>query len=268
MRGHGHDPRRLPRAPARDPVRNAGTEDSQAARRQPLPRVADGAPGGAWTAPSPARPPRRTPPARPPGRSASPWRGWAPPRPTRWPTSTSPRRTGADADDGDHEAVADAEATIVDEVTYKGLTPGEEYAVTGTLMDKETGEPVQLGGKDVTATASFVPDKSSGSVSLSFTFDGSALKGHDIVAFKTVSKEGAEVAVHADIDDAGQTVSLADKPATPTSPAPKGGLPKTGDPAPWIPLACLVAAAACGIAILALMRRKGHWDAEDDDDTE
>ncbi len=74
-------------------------------------------------------------------------------------------------------------------VVYKGLTPGEEYAVTGTLMDKETGEPVQLGGKDVTATASFVPDKSSGSVSLSFTFDGSALKGHDIVAFKTVSKD-------------------------------------------------------------------------------
>lgn len=85
----------------------------------------------------------------------------------------------------------------------QGPHPREEYAVTGTLMDKETGEPVQLGGKDVTATASFVPDKSSGSVSLSFTFDGSALKGHDIVAFKTVSKEGAEVAVHADIDDAG-----------------------------------------------------------------
>lgn len=158
--------------------------------------------------------------------------------------------------------------TIVDEVTYKGLTPGEEYAVTGTLMDKETGEPVQLGGKDVTATASFVPDKSSGSASQSFTFDGSALKGHDIVAFKTASKEGAEVAVHADIDDAGQTVSLADKPVTPTSPAPKGGLPKTGDSVPWIPLACLAAAAACGIDILALMRRKGHWDAEDDDGTE
>lgn len=104
----------------------------------------------------------------------------------------------------------------------RGPHPGEEYAVTGTLMDKETGEPVQLGGKDVTATTSFVPDKSSGSASQSFTFDGSALKGHDIVAFKTVSKEGAEIAVHADIDDAGQTVSLADKPATPTSPAPQG----------------------------------------------
>lgn len=173
-----------------------------------------------------------------------------------------------DADDGDHEAVADAEVTIVDEVAYKGLTPGEEYAVTGALMDKETGKPVQSGGKDVTATASFVPDKASGSVSLSFAFDGSALRGHDIVAFETVSKDGAEVAVHADIDDAGQTVSLVEKPAAPSSPTPKGSLPKTGDSVPWIPLACLAAAAACGIAILALMRRKGNWVEGDDFDSE
>lgn len=132
--------------------------------------------------------------------------------------------------------------TIVEEVAYKGLTPGEEYAVTGTLMDKETGEPAQLGGKDVTATTSFVLDKSSGSVSLSFTFDGSALKGHDIVAFETVSKEGAEVAVHSDIDDAGQTVSLADKPVTPTSPAPRAVCPRRVTLCPgsrshaWLPL--------------------------------
>lgn len=172
-----------------------------------------------------------------------------------------------DADDGDHEAIADAEVTIVDEVAYKGLTPGEEYTVTGALMDKETGKPIQSDGKDVTATASFVPEKASGSVSLSFTFDGSALKGHDIVAFETVSKDGAEVAVHADIDDAGQTVSLVEEPATPSSPTPKGSLPKTGDAAPWIPLACLAAAAACGIAILALMRRKSNWIDGDDGDT-
>lgn len=154
-------------------------------------------------------------------------------------------------------------------VAYKGLTPPRggvrRHRHAHGQGDWRT-RPV--GRKDVTATASFVPDKSSGSASQSFTFDGSALKGHDIVAFKTTSKEGAEVAVHADIDDAGQTVSLADKPVTPTSPAPKGGLPKTGDSMPWIPLACLAAAAACGIAILALMHRKGHWDAEDDDGTE
>ena len=105
--------------------------------------------------------------------------------------------------DDDHEAIADSEVTIVDEVVYKGLTPGEECTITGTLMDKKTGKPVQSDGKDVTATAAFTPEKPSGSVSLSFTFDGSALKGHDIVAFETLSKDGTEVAVHADIEDAG-----------------------------------------------------------------
>ena len=173
--------------------------------------------------------------------------------------------TAVDADDLDHEAEADSKVEIRDVVAYKGLTPGKAYTPTGTLMDKATGEPVQSGVKDVTATASFVPEKASGSVSLSFTFDGSALKGHDVADFETVSKDGAEVAVHADIDDAGQTVSLVEEPATLSSPTPKGSLPKTDDSVPWIPLACLAAAAACGIAILALMRRKGHWDAKDND---
>ena len=50
--------------------------------------------------------------------------------------------TAVDADDLDHhEAEADSKVEIRDVVAYKGLTPGEEYAVTGTLMDKETGEP-------------------------------------------------------------------------------------------------------------------------------
>lgn len=123
-------------------------------------------------------------------------------RPSRLlcPSRNCPHQSSQSTDaDDDHEAVAevetDSKVEIRNVMAYKGLTPGEEYAVTGTLMDKETGEPVQLNGKDVTATTSFVPDKSSGSASQSFTFDGSALKGYDIVAFKTVSKEGTEVAV-------------------------------------------------------------------------
>ena len=129
-------------------------------------------------------------------------------------------------------------------------------------MDKETGKPVQSNGKDVTATAAFTPEKPSGSVSLTFTFDGSELKGHEIVAFETLSKDGKEVAVHADIEDAGQTVKLVEKPVE----TPKGDLPKTGDSVPLIPLALLAAAAACGITTIALVRRRGHWYSEDDED--
>ena len=165
-----------------------------------------------------------------------------------------------DADDGDHEAIADSEVTIIDEVAYKGLTPGEEYTITGTLMDKETGKPVQSNGKDVTATAAFTPEKPSGSVSLTFMFGGSELKGHEIVAFEALSKDGKEVAVHADIDDAGQTVKLVEKPAE----TPKGSLPKTGDSVPLIPLALLAAAAVCGIATIVLVRRRGYSYLEDE----
>lgn len=67
--------------------------------------------------------------------------------------------TAVDADDLDHEAEADSKVEIRDVVAYKGLTPGKTYTLTGTLMDKETVKPVQSGGKDVTATASFTPEK-------------------------------------------------------------------------------------------------------------
>ena len=147
---------------------------------------------------------------------------------------------------------------------HQGLTPGEEYTVTGTLMDKEMGKPVQSGGRDVTATAAFTLEKPSGSVSLSFTFDGSALKDHEIVAFEPLSKDGTEVAAHADLEDAGQTVKLVEEPLALTTPTLKPGLPKTDDSVPLIPLTCLAAAAACGIGILLLMRRRGNWIEEDE----
>ena len=83
--------------------------------------------------------------------------------------------TAVDADDLDHEAEADSKVEIRDVVTYKGLTPGRTYVLTGTLMDKATGEPVQFGGKDVTAKTTFAPEKADGSATVTFSFDGSAL---------------------------------------------------------------------------------------------
>ena len=58
----------------------------------------------------------------------------------------------------------------------------------------------------MTAETSFTPEELSGSVELSFTFDASALSGKTLVAFETLSYEEHEVAVHADIKDANQTI--------------------------------------------------------------
>lgn len=176
--------------------------------------------------------------------------------------------TATDADDGDHEAVADDSVTIDDEVAYENLTPGKEYTLTGTLMDKSTGKPVQSGGKDVTSTVSFTPDKASGTQTVTFTFDGTDLGGHETVAFESLQKDGTEVAAHADINDEGQTVKLV--PPSDEQPPSKGdtpatGLPKTGDELPWVAILCAIGAAGCGAGIIALSkRRKGLGESEDD----
>ncbi len=73
-------------------------------------------------------------------------------------------------------------------------------------MDAETEKPFDVGGKAVTAETSFTPEELSGSVELSFTFDASALSGKTLVAFETMTFEDHEVAVHADIKDANQTI--------------------------------------------------------------
>ncbi len=78
-----------------------------------------------------------------------------------WQTVSFPRvgTTAADAADGDHEVGASASAGIVDTVEYSGLVPGLEYVVTGTLADRETGEPViGADGTKVEASATFTPN--------------------------------------------------------------------------------------------------------------
>ena len=117
--------------------------------------------------------------------------------------------TAKDGVDGDHHAVIDPEAVIVDTISYKDLIPGKEYTVKGTLMVKSTGEPL-LGedGKPVTAETTFTPDHDHGTVDVTFEFDGSSLKGDSVVVFETLYRDGKEITAHADIDDEGQTVEF------------------------------------------------------------
>ena len=64
------------------------------------------------------------------------------------------------------------------------------------------------GGREVTAQEQFTPDAADGSVMVGFTFDGAGLAGRSVVAFETVTYEGKEVFVHADLDDRDQTVNF------------------------------------------------------------
>ena len=115
-----------------------------------------------------------------------------------------------DKADGDHVAQASAETTLVDTIWYENLkNDGTEYTVTGTLVAKSTGEALlDADGNAITATKTFQPRQKAGEVELEFTFDSSLLAGEDIVAFESLFSEGVEVAVHADIADEGQTVTV------------------------------------------------------------
>ena len=118
---------------------------------------------------------------------------------------------------GKKEAVAKGETTIKDTVEYKHLIPNTEYVIKGTLMDKATGKPFMVKGKEVTSTVKFTPDKANGTVEVEFTFDASNIKkSTDLVVFESLYRDNVEIAVHADLKDKGQTVTIV--PPTPKTP--------------------------------------------------
>ena len=124
--------------------------------------------------------------------------------------------------DGKKEFTANGDVTIDDVVSYKNLTVGKEYTVSGVLMDKSTGKAFLVDGKEVSSEVTFTPETADGEVTVSFTFDGSAItKDTEVVVFETLYRDKTEIAVHADIDDKDQTVTV--------HPQPEPEKPQTGD---------------------------------------
>lgn len=118
------------------------------------------------------------------------------------------RTTLTDETDGDHVILPSTTTSLIDTVAYENLIPGKEYKVSGKLMLKDTGKPLYVGDKAVTAEKSFTPNQPSGTVELRFEFDSSSLDGKEIVAFEKLTKDDVEVAAHEDIDDQNQTVTV------------------------------------------------------------
>lgn len=156
---------------------------------------------------------------------------------------------------GKKEVTAKGTITIEDIVSYKNLTPGKEYTVTGILMDKATGKPFTVNGEQIRSSYTFKPETADGEVKMTFTFDVSGItKTTEIVVFESVSRDGVEIAVHADIEDGGQTVKLI--PPTPD-------VPQTGDNSNlgfWIGLGAIALGGLVSVGIMAIKRKK------DDDD--
>ena len=152
---------------------------------------------------------------------------------------------------GKKEAVAKGEISIKDTVEYKHLVPNTEYVIKGTLMDKATGKPFMVKGKEVTSTVKFTPDKANGTVEVEFTFDASNIKkSTDLVVFESLYRDNVEIAVHADLKDKGQTVTVV--PLTPKT-------PKTSDNrnlGTWIGLGGVGLGAGIAALLLKLKMKK------------
>lgn len=173
------------------------------------------------------------------------------------------KTTAKDGKDGDQEVLAEKETSIIDTVSYKDLVTGLTYRVVGTLMDKGTGKEVIIEGKPVTAETTFKADKSEGTVEVTFTFDATALSGHDVVVFEKLyvstgdkdNKKEVELTNHEDLNDDGQTVKITDVPKnTPDISTPV----KTGDNTPILLYAGIAAGALllAGIAAVIYFRKK------------
>lgn len=112
--------------------------------------------------------------------------------------------TAYDATVGINMTKAD-KAKVIDRVEYENLIPGLTYEVKGTIIDKATEKTVEVNGKDVTASATFTPDKASGSVDVVFEFDATDLAGKTLVAYEDLYIESSLIKQHRYIDDEAET---------------------------------------------------------------
>ncbi len=158
--------------------------------------------------------------------------------------------------DGKKEFTVNGDITIDDVVSYKHLIPGKKYIIKGILMDKRTGKAFLVDGKEVCSEITFTPETADGEVTISFTFDGSVINKYtEIVAFETLYRDGKEIAVHDDIDDKDQTVTI--------HPQPEPEKPQTGDNSNlgfYIGLGSV--AVGCLIAFLIIKFKKKDEDDE------
>ncbi len=133
-------------------------------------------------------------------------------------------QTWATAGDGTKTVGVGERAEIVDAVSYEGLVPGEDYVLHGTLVDAETGEELlDAEGEPCVSETAFTCAQVSGEATVTFELDTTGFAGRRIVVFEELLEaDGTPVEEHADPDDEGQTVTVAE-PALDSSAAGEAG---------------------------------------------
>ncbi len=115
--------------------------------------------------------------------------------------------SASDAETGTNVFMCSDIVSIIDEVSYEGLTKDLNYKVTGMLMDKSTGEPVKdKEGNPVVAETDFTVTSTSGSVTVEFENVCIPYEITEVVVFEKLYADDVLLAVHEDIEDEEQTI--------------------------------------------------------------
>ena len=173
--------------------------------------------------------------------------------------------TATDKATGEKMIVASKDVTILDTVTLDGLEKGTKYQLKGWEMVKSENAELIVNGKRVENDLSFTATDTKMEVQIEFTFNASELAGKELVTFEelydvTNPDEPIKVAEHKDIKDKGQTVTITEKPESPTTPdepstpTRTGTSPKTGDNTPFVALFAMMGISAAGLIFAGYKR--------------
>ena len=160
---------------------------------------------------------------------------------------------------------ANDKVTIVDTVTLDGLEKAAKYTLKGWEMVKSENAELLVNGKRVENDLTFTATDSQMEVQIEFTFNASELGGKELVTFEELydtsnPDEPIKVAEHKDIKDEGQTVTVKEKPESPTTPeepstpTKTSDSPKTGDNTPFVALFAMMGISAAGLIFAGYKR--------------
>ena len=181
--------------------------------------------------------------------------------------------TATDKATGKKTIEAGKDVTIVDTVTLDGLEKGVKYTLKGWEMVKSENAELIVNGKRVENDLTFTATDTKMEVQIEFTFNASELGSKELVTFEelydvTNPDKPIKVAEHKDITDKGQTVTIKEKPESPTTPEEPNtptrpsDSPKTGDNTPFAALLAMMGISAAGL-IFAGYKRFGRVKKSD-----
>ena len=181
--------------------------------------------------------------------------------------------TATDKATGKKTIEAGKDVTIVDTITLDGLEKGVKYTLKGWEMVKSENAELIVNGKRVENDLTFTATDTKMEVQIEFTFNASELGGKELVTFEELydvanPDKPIKVAEHKDVKDEGQTVTIKEKPESPTTPEEPNtptrpsDSPKTGDNTPFAALLAMMGISAAGL-IFAGYKRFGRVKKSD-----